>query len=107
MATTILAVWGLLQYVRGSNDLYHRIQGPLAHYMLFAGCVLLGSTLAISELLLNPRRRLWLLLPPAVLGPIALLLSYTRNAWVGLGAALLLLAAVGRRRHFTDFLRPR
>jgi hypothetical protein len=98
VATTILALWGLFQYVQGSNDLYHRIQGPLAHYMLFAGCVLLGSTLAISELLLNPRRRLWLLLPPAVLGPAALLLSYTRNAWVGLGAALLLLAAVGRRR---------
>jgi len=98
VATTVLTVWGLLQYVRGSNDLYHRIQGPLAHYMLFAGCVLLGSTLAISELLLNPRRRVWLLLPPAVLGPAALLLSYTRNAWVGLGAALLLLAAVGHRR---------
>ncbi len=98
VATTVLSVWGIVQYLQGANDLYHRIQGPLAHYMLFAGCVLLGTTLAIGELLLNPERRIWLLLPPALLGTAALLLSYTRNAWVGLAAALLLLAAVGRRR---------
>jgi len=98
VATTILTIWGLYQYLQGANDLYHRMQGPLAHYMLFAGCVLLGTALAIAELLLNPQRRVWLLLPPAVLGPVALLLSYTRNAWVGLASALLLLAAVWRRR---------
>jgi O-antigen ligase len=98
VATTILAVWGVIQYMQGANDLEHRIQGPLSHYMLFAGCVLLGAVVAIAELLLNPARRVWLLLPPALLGPVALLLSYTRNAWVGLTAALLLLAAVWRRR---------
>ena len=98
VATTILAVWGVIQFLQGDNNLDHRIQGPLSHYMLFAGCVLLGSVVAIAELLLNPTRRVWLLLPPALLGPLALLLSYTRNAWVGLTAALLLLAAVWRRR---------
>ncbi|HVN76762.1 MAG TPA: O-antigen ligase family protein [Thermoanaerobaculaceae bacterium] len=98
VATTVLAAWGIVQYLQGANDLGHRIQGPLSHYMLFAGCVLLGSVVAIAELLLNPSRRVWLLLPPALLGPVALLLSYTRNAWVGLAAALLVLAAVWRRR---------
>ena len=98
VATAILAVWGVVQFLQGDNNLDHRIQGPLSHYMLFAGCVLLGSVVAIAELLLNPTRRVWLLLPPALLGPLALLLSYTRNAWVGLTAALLLLAAVWRRR---------
>lgn len=98
VATTILAVWGLVQYARGFNDLEHRITGPLSHYMLFAGWVLLGVVVVLAELLLNPVRRVWLLLPPAVLGTVALLLSYTRNAWVGLAAALLVLAAVWRRR---------
>ena len=96
VATTILAVWGLVQYARGFNDLEHRITGPLSHYMLFAGWVLLGVVVVLAELLLNPVRRVWLLLPPAVLGTVALLLSYTRNAWVGLAAALLVLAAVWR-----------
>jgi O-antigen ligase len=96
--TTLLAVWGIVQYLQGARDLEHRIQGPMSHYMLFAGWMLLGSCVVLAELLLNPRRKLWLLVPPAVLGPVALLLSYTRNAWVGLTAGLLLLAAVWNRR---------
>jgi O-antigen ligase len=98
IVTTILAVWGIVQYLHGANDLSHRIHGPLSHYMLYAGWVLLGVSVVVAELLLNPARRLWLLLPPALLGPVALLLSYTRNAWVGLTAGLLLLAAVWHRR---------
>jgi O-antigen ligase len=98
VVTTVLAVWGIVQYVQGANNLAHRIQGPLAHYMLYAGWMLLGVSVVVAELLLNPARRLWLLLPPALLGPVALLLSYTRNAWVGLAAGLLLLAAVWHRR---------
>ena len=98
IVTTILAVWGIVQYLQGANDLSHRIQGPLSHYMLYAGWLLLGVCVVLAELLLNHSRRLWLLLPPALLGPVALLLSFTRNAWVGLAAGLLLLAAVWHRR---------
>ena len=98
VVTTVLAVWGIVQYVAGARDLEHRIQGPMSHYMLFAGWMLLGTCVVLAELLLNPRRKLWLLVPPAVLGSVALLLSYTRNAWVGLTAGLLLLAAVWHRR---------
>ncbi len=98
VATTVLTVWGIVQYIEGARDLEHRIQGPTSHYMLFAGWVLLGTSVVLAELLLNPRRRFWLLVPPAVLGPVALLLSFTRNAWVGLTAGLLLLAGVWHRR---------
>ncbi len=96
--TTLFAVWGVVQYLQGADDLGHRIQGPFSHYMLYAGWMLLGVSIVVSELLLSRRRRLWLLLPPALLGPAALLLSFTRNAWVGLAAGLLLLAAVWQRR---------
>ena len=98
MVTTILALWGIVQYLQGANDLAHRIRGPMSHYMLYAGWLLLGVSVVLGEVLTNPVRRLWLLLPPALLGPVALLLSYTRNAWVGLAAGLLLLAAIWRRR---------
>jgi O-antigen ligase len=98
VVTTLFAVWGIIDYLRGDNNLGHRIQGPFSHYMLYAGWVLLGVSVVLAELLLNPKRRLWLLLPPALLGPVALLLSFTRNAWVGLAAGLLLLAAVWHRR---------
>jgi len=97
IVTTILAVWGIVQYLQGANDLAHRIRGPMSHYMLYAGWLLLGVSVVLGELLTNPARRLWLLLPPALLGPVALLLSFTRNAWVGLAAGLLLLAAIWHR----------
>jgi O-antigen ligase len=96
--TTFFAVWGIVEYFQGYNDLGHRIQGPFSHYMLYAGWLLLGVSVVLAELLLNPKGRLWLLLPPTLLGPVALLLSFTRNAWVGLAAGLLLLAAVWHRR---------
>lgn len=98
VVTTVLAVWGIVQYLQGADNLGHRIQGPMSHYMLYAGWVLLGVCVVLGELLLNPSRRLWLLLPPALLGSVALLLSFTRNAWVGLAAGLLLLAAIWHRR---------
>jgi O-antigen ligase len=98
VVTTVFAVWGIIQYLQGADDLAHRIQGPASHYMLYAGWLLLGVSVVVTELFLNPSRRLWLLLPPALLGPVALLLSFTRNAWVGLTAGLLLLAAVWQRR---------
>lgn len=97
IVTTVLAVWGIVQYLQGANDLAHRIRGPMSHYMLYAGWLLLGVSVVLGELLTNPARRLWLLLPPALLGPVVLLLSFTRNAWVGLAAGLLLLAAIWHR----------
>jgi putative inorganic carbon (HCO3(-)) transporter len=96
--TTLFALWGIVQYMHGANHLENRIQGPMSHYMIYAGWMLLAVLVLLAELLLDPGRRLWLLLPPAVLGTVALFLSYTRNAWVGLAAGLLLLAVVWRRR---------
>ncbi|HUK13460.1 MAG TPA: O-antigen ligase family protein [Thermoanaerobaculaceae bacterium] len=95
---TLLAVWGIIQYLQGADTLDDRIHGPMAHYMIYSGWLLLCVTLLLTELLLDPRRRIWLLLPPVLLGTVALILSFTRNSWVGLAAGLLVLAAVWRRQ---------
>jgi O-antigen ligase len=97
VVTLLLAVWGLIQWLQGANHLQARIHGPMSHYMIYAGWLLLAVLVLVTDLVLNPRRRIWLLLPPTLLGIIALLLSLTRNAWIGLAAGLLLLAAVWRR----------
>ncbi len=97
-ATTVLAVWGIVQFAQGSNDLAHRITGPLSHYMTYSGWLLLAVLVLLSELLFAPRGRVWMLAPPAVLGFAAILLSYTRNAWVGLGVGLLVLAGIWSRK---------
>lgn len=94
---TLMAVWGIVQFLQGADNLDNRIRGPMSHYMIYAGWMLLAVLVVLAELLLRPGRRTWWLLPPAVLGTLALLLSLTRNAWMGLAAGLLLLAAVWKR----------
>lgn len=94
---TLMAVWGIVQFLHGANSLDNRIRGPMSHYMIYAGWMLLAVLVVLAELLLRPARRVWWLLPPAVLGTLALLLSLTRNAWMGLAAGLLLLASVWKR----------
>lgn len=98
VATGILAVWGIVQFLHGADDLENRIHGPLAHYMLYSGWLLLAVLVLLARVVLLPDRRALALLPPALLGIVALILTYTRNAWVGLVVGLLLLAAVWRRR---------
>ena len=96
--TMVLAVWGIAQYAAGQTNLLERIRGPMSHYMTYAGWLLVAVLVLATQLVLRPRwANAWLLLPVA-LGGVALLLSYTRNAWVGLVVGALLLAAVWRRR---------
>jgi O-antigen ligase len=96
--TAVLAVWGIAQYASGQTDLLERIRGPMSHYMTYAGWLLVAVLVLATQFVLRPRwANAWLLVPVA-LGGVALLLSYTRNAWVGLAVGALLLAAVWRRR---------
>ena len=97
VVTTVLAVWGIVQYVEGADHLQNRIHGPMSHYMIYAGWMLLAVLTLLADVLLGKTRRRSLLLLPAALGTLALFLSLTRNAWVGLAAGVLLLAAMWRR----------
>jgi putative inorganic carbon (HCO3(-)) transporter len=96
--TTVLSVWGIVQYVQGPRDLEHRIAGPMSHYMTYSGWLTLAVLVLITQVVLSRTRWALLLAPAAGLGIVAILLSYTRNAWVGLAAGFLLLAVLWRRR---------
>lgn len=98
LVTTVLAVWGIVQYLGGADNLENRITGPLAHYMLYAGWLLLAVLTLSAVLVLSHEPRRWWLVAPVLLGTLAIFLSFTRNAWVGLAAGVLVLAAVWRRR---------
>lgn len=98
LATLLLALWGLWQYFHGFNSLEQRIRGPLSHYMTYAGWLLLALCLLLTVALLAPWPGSRLLFLPSLLAMVALFLSFTRNAWVGLGVGLLLLAASFYRR---------
>jgi O-antigen ligase len=93
-----LAVAGILSclvvsYQVISQGLDHRVHGTMSHYMTFAGLTLAVLLLMLAQLLFrrSARRDAWLLTAAAGLF-VALLLTQTRSAWLGLtvGVGLLI-----------------
>ena len=93
----VLSLIGIWQFTHGGNDLENRIAATLSHYMTFsgltmiAGCLLLGF--AFEER--GPRR--WIGLA-AVIPFAAMILTFTRNAYVGTLAAVTLYLLVRKPR---------
>jgi O-antigen ligase len=95
------AAVGLWQYAHGASTLANRLHGLANHYMTFSGWTLVVALLLVGDVAFNPdRSRLLWSLPVLALCLGALALSFTRNAWVGLAAGLVLAAAVWRPRAF-------
>jgi putative inorganic carbon (hco3(-)) transporter len=88
---------GLAQYVfLGHDALERRITGTTAHVMTFSGILLPLSLLFISTSFSRAGRRShWI---AALLTTTALALSFTRGAWVGWAAGLLVIVAFRRIR---------
>lgn len=103
LAATLFACAGLAQYLFGYGDIDRRIRGPFSHYMTFSGILLVADFLVFAALLEGKkgwaregaagwqwgwRWAALLVLNGALLG------SYTRSAWVGLGVVLTLLLLI-------------
>ena len=87
------ALYGLFQYfVLARRDLEHRITGPTAHVMTLSG-LLLAVSLVYLVLWINDIRNMWLFAGTCIV-TLALLLTFTRSAWVGwvVAAAILLIS---------------
>jgi O-antigen ligase len=81
------AAFGIFQYgLLHFDQLSQRPQGTLGHYMTYAGLLMLVIGIALAKLLFGKGERLWAaLLMPALVMAVAL--TSTRTAWVGVCAA--------------------
>jgi O-antigen ligase len=96
-AGTALALLGIWQFLHGGDDLENRIRGTLSHYMTFSGLTTLAAGLLLGYAFEGRGR--WRLVGLAGLLPLcAVLLTYTRGAYVGICAAALFYLAVRRPR---------
>jgi O-antigen ligase len=91
---SVAALYGLYQYfLGGRNSLEVRPMGPLTHWMTYSGVLMLVTGAALARLVFYTREWVW----PAVAVPAlvaALVLSLTRNAWLGAATALVVLLAI-------------
>jgi O-antigen ligase len=94
VAGAALAAIGLWQYLHGANRLSERIEATLSHYMTFSG-LLLVVALLFAGIVLEGRRKASSALLVLFLGG-AILLTFTRNAYVGFFGALLVYLAIRR-----------
>ncbi len=92
-----LSLYGIWQFFHGGGDLQSRIRGTLSHYMTFSGIALIAACLLLG-FAFEGRGRWRALGLFSVLPLTAVLLTFTRNAYVGIVAALLLYAVVRRPR---------
>jgi putative inorganic carbon (hco3(-)) transporter len=87
------AAIGIVQFgILKWDDLEQRPKGSLGLYMTYSGQLMLVLCLLVARLLFWPRERLWpMLVLPALV--VALVVTLSRNAWVGAcaGVGLLLL----------------
>jgi O-antigen ligase len=87
----VSAFVGIVQYgVLQWDNLGQRPQGALGHYMTYSGVLMLTAVATVARLLFDRRDRVW----PAIVLPallVALVLTFTRSAWVGVSLAMALL----------------
>ncbi len=90
-----LSVGGIWQFLHGGDRLANRIRGTLSHYMTFSGLALIAGCLLLGFALEAKGR--WRVAGFLCVIPFtAVLLTYTRGAYVGIVAALLVYAGLRR-----------
>ena len=91
----VTAIVGLSQAITNGIDLTHRISGFNDIYMTYAGLLMLASILGFAVTLFSFKKWNDAWIPIAIaLMAVAVLLSLTRNAWIGLFAGCVVLLAM-------------
>jgi O-antigen ligase len=96
----VSAVIGIAQYsILHYDQLIQRPQGTLGHWMTYSGLLMIAIGLAVARLLFENSDRTWaaLVLPALI---VAVALTSTRSAWVGVCAAVALLFSLKDFRLF-------
>jgi O-antigen ligase len=96
----ISAVVGVVQYgILHYDVLQQRPQGTLGHYMTYSGLLMIVLSIAVARVLFGKGGRMWAALVIPALA-VAIALTLTRGAWVGVCVAAALLFALKDFRLF-------
>jgi O-antigen ligase len=93
----VLSLIGVWQFAHGGNDLENRIMATLSHWMTFSGLTMIAGCLLLGFAFEERGRRRWIGLA-AIIPFAAMILTFTRNAYVGTLAAVTLYLLVRKPR---------
>lgn len=93
----VLSLIGIGQYAHGGDDLENRIMATLSHWMTFSGLTMIAGCLLLGFAFEERGRLRWLGLA-SILPFTAMILTFTRNAYVGTLAAVAVYLLVRRPR---------
>ena len=94
------AAYGIFQYgILHYDHLGQRPQGTLGHYMTYSGLLMLVIAVALARVLFGRGERTWAALVIPALA-VAVALTFTRSAWVGVCAAAAVLFSLKDFRLF-------
>jgi O-antigen ligase len=97
-SAALAATVGLAGYLLAGHGYPARARGAVGHYMTYGGQLMLAALVGLGALVLE---RGWLRVAGAaalLAGIPALAATYTRSAWIGFGAGLLVVLGVARPR---------
>jgi hypothetical protein len=98
VAGVISALYGLFQFFHTESELANiRIKGFMGHWMTFSGLLMILNVLLFSHLLFSRQHPAWFYPAFGILS-LALILSLTRNAWIGSLAAFTVMIALRKIR---------
>lgn len=101
LALSLSALLGILQFAGLKEvDLLNRIDGFMSHWMTYSGQLMIGLVVVVGLLVFRraatrPFGKKILVVLALILGG-ALILTMTRNAWLGAGAGLFVMLAIRR-----------
>ncbi|MDX1644142.1 MAG: O-antigen ligase family protein, partial [Thermoanaerobaculia bacterium] len=94
----VIALHALVQYALGADQLSHRPTGPFSHYMTLGGFLVLVDCFLLAWIAFADGWRRWWSWAALLLLQAALLVSFTRNAWIALTALVVVVTLVRRPR---------
>ena len=101
--SVILSLIGFWQFARVGNDMENRIMATLSHWMTFSGLTMIAGCLLLGFAFEERGRLRWIGLL-AILPLAAMVLTFTRSAYVGTLAAVVLYLALRKPKGLLIFV---
>jgi putative inorganic carbon (hco3(-)) transporter len=99
IVSSVACIIGLAQSLHNPNrDLLHRITGSMSHWMTYSGLLMLVFVMLMAYAICIGRHNYKWTVPLAILLVVILILSETRNAWLGTIAGAFILVLLLRPR---------